>query len=308
MRKGLIIFAVVVVVVGVLAWAKLFPSPGGNESLYFPVDKDYRGWVGKPAVLDFVSLDGRRVTSAELRGKVVLLDFWATWCGPCMQSLGHLKNIYAQFHDKGLEVVAINFDDNRAAVEAVLRSEQLPWPQYFEGRDNSLGRKFGITHYPSMWLLDRAGNVRYISALADTETKINILLAESEAQAAAFAAKANSGILGRLKLGFAALRSSDSPNSEDMKIAAAPTKTESSATPRGIPELDGKLKVESVILSAKPSVVIKSAGVSRYLNVGDTIVVTGTSGRFELRCESILISGVTLKDTRSGAVVELKLN
>jgi len=179
---GFCLVATLAMALAAVAWFKFCPRPGADEALLFPVDSEYAGWVGKPADLDFVSLDGRRVSSTELRGKVVLLDFWATWCGPCMQSVDHLKDTHSKFHEQGLEVVAINFDENRAALESVVKSKELPWPQSFEGRDNPLGRKFGISHYPSAWLVDKAGNVRFISALTGTDDKISALLAETDAQ------------------------------------------------------------------------------------------------------------------------------
>jgi thiol-disulfide isomerase/thioredoxin len=275
------------------------------------VDADYAGWVGKPAELDFVAMDGRRVTAEQLRGKVVLLDFWATWCGPCMQSLPHLKQTYDTFHAQGLEVVGINFDEDRAAVEAVVKDKQLPWAQHFEGRRNSLGQKFGITHYPSAWLLDRAGNVRYISALTDTDTKIKSLLAETDVEAAG---RGRKHFLNRLTSGIATLRGVKDgsavrarPNDE----AAAPATNAGSADARvqadTLEQAAQRLRLRSVVVSARCSAVVFNGEAGQYVFVGDTVWVKTTNGKVELRVDRIEPGAVTLSEVKSGTELQLRV-
>jgi thiol-disulfide isomerase/thioredoxin len=314
---GLGIVGAITAALAVVAWFKFCPKLGSDEALTFPVDSEYTKWIGKPADLDFVGLDGRKVTSGKLRGKVVLLDFWATWCPSCMQSRDQLKSTYAKFNGQGLEVVGINFDEDRAAVEAAVKSKGLPWPQYFEGRENSLGRKFGISHYPSVWLLDRAGNVRYISALADTEKKISALLAESETQAVKVGQNANSGYLGRINAGLTTIRTLKASGLLSSVTARAKSIDDASAdaniartgpAPANVAGLSEALKLRSVILSAAPSAVIKTGDASCYLGIGETMRVHTTQGNVELRCESIQKSGVTMRDVQSGMKVELRLN
>ena len=97
MKKALVALGIVGAIVAVLAavvWFKFCPKLGADEALTFSVDAEYSKWIGKPAEFDFISLDGRRIASSELRGKVVLLDFWATWCPACVQSLDSLKSVH----------------------------------------------------------------------------------------------------------------------------------------------------------------------------------------------------------------------
>src|SRR6266498_3501706 len=68
--------------------------------------------VGKPLALKFTAVDGRPVDLETLRSKVVLIDFWATWCGPCVQEVPHVKAVYDKLHPKGFEIIGISFDQN----------------------------------------------------------------------------------------------------------------------------------------------------------------------------------------------------
>ncbi len=150
-----------------------------EEELHFSADAKYGDWLGQTVEFQFTAFDGRPVDSKQLRGKVVLLDFWATWCGPCMTELPKLKAVHERLHAQGFEIVGISGDTDRAALQKVIQRHKLPWPQLFEGRSKpSLAAKFGIRHYPSMWLLDRQGVVRFISAGANLEEKAKKLLRE----------------------------------------------------------------------------------------------------------------------------------
>lgn len=157
-------------------------KPGDKEELLSKSDERYLPMVGKPTPpLKFKALDGREVDLVALRGKVVLLDFWATWCPPCIEEIPRVRDAYERFNKDGLEIVGISFDADRQRLEDVVKRENLKWPQYFDGagRDAAPGKDFGIRHWPSMWLLDRNGVVRFISAGAGMDRKITALLKES---------------------------------------------------------------------------------------------------------------------------------
>lgn len=157
-------------------------QPGGKEELLVKSDERYLPMVGKPSPpLKFTALDGREVDLEKLRGRVVLLDFWATWCPPCIEEIPHVRAAYERYNKDGLEIIGVSFDAERQRLEDVVKRENLTWPQYFDGGGQGAapGKPFGIKHWPSMWLLDRNGVVRFISAGAGLDRKITALLKES---------------------------------------------------------------------------------------------------------------------------------
>src|SRR5438067_10175070 len=79
--------------------------------------------TGKPVDIKFTAVDGREVDLAKLKGKVVLIDFWATWCGPCMGEVPHVVEAYQKLHGKGFEIVGISFDKDKGALEKTTKEK-----------------------------------------------------------------------------------------------------------------------------------------------------------------------------------------
>jgi thiol-disulfide isomerase/thioredoxin len=136
--------------------------------------------LGKPLDIKFTAIDGRAVDLSTLKGKVVLVDFWATWCGPCVAELPNVKAAYEKLHDKGFEIVGISFDQDKAKLESFVKEKQMAWPQFFDGQGwkNQFGQKFGINSIPAMWLVNKKGNLIDMEGRDGLEAKIEKLLAE----------------------------------------------------------------------------------------------------------------------------------
>lgn len=136
--------------------------------------------VGQLFDLKFKAVDGREVDLEKLRGKVVMIDFWATWCGPCLAEMPHIKQTYDQLHAKGFEIIGISFDGQKSKLENYVRKEKIPWPQYFDGKmwDNKIGKDFALRNLPTVALADKKGVLRFANARNDFAVKVKELLAE----------------------------------------------------------------------------------------------------------------------------------
>jgi peroxiredoxin len=112
---------------------------------------------------DFASKSdsGRNVRLSELRGQVVLINFWASWCSPCRQELPLLNKIYAQYRAAGFMLLAVNVDDNRKDADAMLKRLDLRFPTLFDG-GKSVAKLYGVDTMPATLVIDRDGRVRYV--------------------------------------------------------------------------------------------------------------------------------------------------
>jgi thiol-disulfide isomerase/thioredoxin len=136
-----------------------------------------RSWR-EPLALKFKGVDGAPVDLAALRGKVVLLDFWATWCPPCRDETPSIVATYRRLHERGFEIVGVSLDDDKGKLLSYMKQHGMAWPQHFDGGgwSNALAKQFGISSIPAMWLIDQKGRIVDLEARSNLARKVERLL------------------------------------------------------------------------------------------------------------------------------------
>jgi thiol-disulfide isomerase/thioredoxin len=104
-------------------------------------------------------LNGSPLSVSGARGKVLLVDFWATWCGPCRGEMPNVIAAYQKYHASGFDVIGVSLDEDRNSLTSYAATQGLAWPQYFDGQgwDNKLAKRYGVHSIPTNFLLDRNG-------------------------------------------------------------------------------------------------------------------------------------------------------
>ena len=123
--------------------------------------------VGKKAIsFDVKDLDGNDLSLEQYRGKVILLDFWAVWCGPCIAEMPNVKQVYEEYKDANFQIIGISLDQSRDTLVGYLEKEEITWPQFFDGNgwQNRVAEMYGINSIPRMYLIDGEGVVRKANA------------------------------------------------------------------------------------------------------------------------------------------------
>jgi thiol-disulfide isomerase/thioredoxin len=135
------------------------------NSSYAQVTQALAGMVNKPGIgdtpeLSGTTVDGKEISLEDYRGKVVLLDFWATWCPPCVEGLPEIKAVYEKYGDKGFEIIGISLDQSIDPLKTFIEEENLDWINLYDADQTaSLADQFSVSSIPSLFLLNQEGEI-----------------------------------------------------------------------------------------------------------------------------------------------------
>ena len=117
--------------------------------------------VGKPAPdVEGTDLDGKAVKLSSYTGKVVLLDIWATWCGPCRAMIPHERELVKRLDGKPFALVSLSADDKKETLTKFLEKEPMPWNHWWAGEESDLLKAFRVKAFPTLYLIDAKGVIR----------------------------------------------------------------------------------------------------------------------------------------------------
>ncbi len=167
-----------------LTWFLIFSFCAGSAFLLSRCSTgEKEPFLGSAPDFSLMSFEGREITLSQLKGKVVLLDFWATWCGPCKESIPYLIQLYKNYRESGFELVGMNIDKgDREAIRRFVMSMDIPYPVVSAPED--VVRSYRVTGIPATFLIDREGKIRekvvgFSSAIArQLNTKVADLTSE----------------------------------------------------------------------------------------------------------------------------------
>jgi peroxiredoxin len=168
---------------------KVTESSGGNnygryaKMLLQDLDTLKKLRIGtEPIPFEVTGIDGETISPDMYDGKVVLLDFWATWCGPCRQELPNMKSVYQKYHDEGFEIIGISLDRTVDRVRQFIEKENMDWVQFCDEAywDNEISNLYAVRSIPMTYLLDRNGVIRHKNLRGDElEEAVAELIAEA---------------------------------------------------------------------------------------------------------------------------------
>lgn len=151
----LIVFSVLLI--GFMRWqmeARVFrptTSSSANSSASLKTPPDF----------NVTTLKGDNISLSKFKGKVVLIDFWATWCGPCRQEMPAVKKIWGKYKDNDFTIIGISLDSDREPLDNYIKNQNITWHQYYDGQgwQNKVAQLYGVTGIPFTVLLNKKGEV-----------------------------------------------------------------------------------------------------------------------------------------------------
>ena len=155
-------------------------TEAGKELKYF-VDHLTVGKVAPDAECELLE-DGKKASLKDYRGKVVVIDIWATWCGPCRAMIPHEREMVKHFEGKKFVLLSVSADDKKETLTKFLEKEEMPWTHWWAGQENEFLKTYQVKFFPSLYILDGKGVIRGKGLRGDALQKFVEKLLEEEAK------------------------------------------------------------------------------------------------------------------------------
>ena len=133
-------------------------------SLVFPNITQAKVGVGDQPKIDMTTINGQRINNQILRGRVVVIDFWATWCGPCVKAMPHMKKLYDEYGPKGVAFIGVSLDNSDRTVKSFVEKHNYDWPQVCDpkGSSKKMASEWGVRGIPRIFILNPESKVLWI--------------------------------------------------------------------------------------------------------------------------------------------------